>query len=170
MLKNIKFVSLCCLSGLTGCASMYHPTYYTATTPYQPYVYQNTQFYPRQEKNIDYSRNETQSYHVSSYHSPTSHKDIDSNWVNRQNPHGYTIEIGTSEKAAEVAAKLHKVPKNNRVAEIKTYQNGKYYYKGVYGNYSNYNEAQKAFNNLPSDLKQAASIKSWGKVRGNSGY
>lgn len=168
MLKKVSFLTVCCLGGLSGCASMYQPTYYSESTSYQPYVYQNTQFYPRQDRSINYAGEENttkDSYYVGAYRSPTSHKDLDRNWVNSQNPNSYTIEIGVSEKASQVANKLHKMPKNDRMAEIKAYRDGKYYYKGVYGTYSNYNDAQKALNHLPPELRQGATIKNWRSVQ-----
>lgn len=108
-----------------------------------------------------------ESYHVGAYHSPTRAKDRDRNWVSNQNPQGYTIEIANDQKAAKVASKLYRAPKNDRMAEIKYQQNGSTYYKGLYGSYNSYEDAQKALNALPEDLKQGAGIKNWGSVQSN---
>lgn len=109
------------------------------------------------------------SYYAGASHSPRSHKDIDRNWVSNQNPQGYTIEIAEGDKAAQVAGKLFKAPKSDRRAQIKSYRNGSTYYKGVYGSYNSYEEAQKAFNALPQDIKQGAGIKNWSSVQSNMG-
>ena len=102
------------------------------------------------------------SYYVGAYHSPTSHKDVDRNWVNSQNPQGYTIEVAEGERPAQVAGKLYKLPKNDRRAQIKYNKNGKTYYKGVYGSYNNYEDAQKALNNLPIfDLEREEWLKNY---------
>lgn len=108
-----------------------------------------------------------ESYHVGANHSPTPAKDSDKNWVSNQNPQGYTIEIAQDQKAAKVASTLYKAPKNNRMAEIKATKNGSTYYKGLYGSYPSYEEAQKALNSLPDDIKQGAGIKNWGSVQSN---
>lgn len=105
------------------------------------------------------------SYHVGEYRSPQSHKSRDKQWVKRQNPGAYTIELSNSAKASKVAKDLHKTPKNNRMAQIKYKKNGKTYYKGVYGSYNSKQDALKAMNNLPSDLKAKAGVKKWGSVQ-----
>lgn len=177
MCKKKLLILGICMTGLTACSSMQQTTY-TRYINYQPYRYVDTNYYPQSYEggtNYDEQRERSEvhvpeSYHVGSYHSPTSHKDIDKTWVNSQSPHNYTIEIADSEKPALVAGKLYKVPKSDHQAEIKYYRNGKSYYRGVYGSYNSYDEAQRALNNLPADLRQGASIQSWDKVQNNSGY
>lgn len=107
------------------------------------------------------------SYHVGEYHSPVSFKDRDRTWVAGQNPKGYTIEVADDEKAAQVAQKLYKAPKNDRMAQVKYQKNGKPYYKGLYGTYNNAADAQKALDALPPEIKQGAGVKDWGSVQSN---
>ncbi|WP_131781393.1 SPOR domain-containing protein [Legionella gresilensis] len=110
-----------------------------------------------------------ESYHVGAYHSPTRAKDRDRNWVSNQNPQGYTIEIADGEKPAQVAKKLYLAPKNDRMAEIKYQRDGRDYYKGLYGSYSSKEDAEKALNNLPAELKQGANIKDWSSIQNTAG-
>ena len=143
---------------------------------YQSYWFEGSEIYPEGYDNYDtYNRVNNQrapkpvevpeSYHVGSYHNPTSHKDRDRSWASRQRPGSYTIELDSGEKAADVARTLHKAPKSERSAQIK-YQNGsKTQYKGVYGTYPSYEEAQKAMRALPDDVKKNANIKTWGNIQ-----
>jgi len=102
-----------------------------------------------------------QSYHVGMGH-PESSKHADKNWVDTQNPQGYTIELANSDKASRVANVLYKAPKTERTAEVKAY-NGSY--KGLYGSYPTYEAAQAQLNSLPDDLKQNADIKTWSNIQ-----
>lgn len=162
------------LGSLVGCAT-YEKTNYTTYTTYQPYAYNSYRYY---DGGVDYRYtvgggqvNVPNSYHVGLDHSPVSHKDVDKNWVNSQNPQSYTIEVAEGEKAAQVAGKLYNVPKNNRTAQVKSYRgDGSVYYKGVYGSYNSYEEAQKAYNSLPANVKQGANIKSWNNIQENAGH
>jgi septal ring-binding cell division protein DamX len=107
----------------------------------------------------------TESYHVSAGSSPRSFKDRDETWVASQNPAGYTIQIANGDKASEVAGELNKAPKSDRKAQVKYMQDGKIHYKGLYGSYENEQAAQEAFNALPQDVKQKASISNWKQVQ-----
>ena len=101
------------------------------------------------------------SYHVGRYRSPESHQSRDQRWVNRQRSGGYTIEISRGSKASQVAKELMRAPKNNRTAAVRSGGG----YVGVYGTYPSYDDAKRAFEKLPSDLRRKARIKSWGSVR-----
>lgn len=147
-----------------------YPSYQTSYTYGDRYFYTqgayrvnsyDYQASPRAEVSVP------QSYHVSSTHSPISFKDRDKNWVKNQNPQGYTIEVAEDEKASRVAQKLYKIPKNDRMAQIKYQREGKVYYKGIYGTYNSPEAAQKALNELPQEVKQKAGIKKWGSVQEN---
>lgn len=106
------------------------------------------------------------SYHVGdSTPAPVTFKQRDTSWVNKQNPQGYTIELNNSDNATSVASSLQKAPKSEPTAEVKYRQDGKQYYKGVYGSYPTYEAAQKALNALPEDVKQGASVKTWGNIQ-----
>lgn len=107
----------------------------------------------------------SESYHVSADNAPRSFKDRDETWVASQNPAGYTIEIVKGEKASEVASELNKAPKSDRKAQVKYMQDGKTHYKGLYGSYENEQAAQEAFNALPAEVKQKATISNWKQVQ-----
>jgi hypothetical protein len=175
MFNNPGFLTVCILSaGLTACASheanyQNFQSYYTSYG-YQPYQYQDIGYY-RSDYSNGYSESTVtvpDSHYAGSYRSPTSHKDMDRNWVNSQNPKSYTIQIGESEKASQIAGRLYKAPKSDRSAEIKYNRDGRSYYKGVYGSYNNLDDAQKALNNLPAEIKQGADIKPWSSVQETS--
>ncbi|MBA2648512.1 MAG: SPOR domain-containing protein [Legionella sp.] len=139
--------------------------YSSSSTPSSPQPYYQQDF--------NYQRPETQavevpeSYHVNSISTPVSFRERDNSWVRSQNPQKYTIEIANGEKASEVAQKLSQTPKNDRMAQVKYKNNGKTYYKGVYGTFDDEAAAQKALDGLPSDLKQSAGVKDWGAIQGS---
>lgn len=172
MLNKTRIVSVfICVSGLSACTSDSPPVY-----NYPTYTYDNTQLYPQsyeggyaelpqEKKQIEVP----ETYHVGSYHSPTSHTDVDRSWVKSQNGQSYTIELADSDKASQVAGKLYKTPKNQRTAEVKYQRDGKTYYKGLYGTYPSYEAAQQALSALPEDVKQTADIKTWSAVQSGVG-
>lgn len=171
------FLSVC-LGALSACTSMdggYSP--YEVVQPYQGYSYENVQYYLPSDGGSDYSYRDygthnqvrvPDSYHVGVSHSPASAKDRDKVWISSQNPQSYTIEIANDEKPGQVAKKLEQVPKNEHTAEIKYQEGGKTYYKGVYGSYSNQQDAQKAFDALPDEVKKGAGIQNWQKIQNNA--
>lgn len=157
---------------LIGCGSTEPPNFYATYGSYQPYFHGQQSEVPTSVYR-DYASPRDRLVSESNYdavQTRVSHKDIDRNWVNEQNPNHFTIQVDESEKAAQVASKLQKAPKGDRMAEIKAYREGKTFYKGVYGSYNNYDEAQKALNNLPDDIKQGASVKHWGSIQENVSY
>lgn len=101
---------------------------------------------------------------------PGAHKSMDRNWVNSQNPMGYTIELGDDAKAAVVAGKLNQAPKTDRMAQVKYNKNGQSQYMGLYGSYESEEAAKKAYDQLPASVKQGASVKSWSTVQGKVNY
>jgi hypothetical protein len=146
------------------------------TPKYQVSAYDESQMYAP----VNYSSSNTgyrdsssgqvtvpNSYHVGEYHSPISFKDRDKSWVSSQNPQAYTIEVAEGDKASQVAQKLYKTPKNDRMAQVKSQVNGSAYYKGVYGTYPDEASAQKALDALPDDIKQGAAVKNWSSVQQN---
>lgn len=171
MLTNIRLVciSICSIS-LSACMSGGAGNY----SNYQPYDYQSAPLYPEGYENTvvyDYPEAPSQkgvtvpaSYYVGNT-TPVSSKDVDRTWVNNQNPAGYTIEVADGDQAWQVAGSLQKTPKDAHSAEIKYQNNGKAHYKGVYGSYPNYDAANQALNALPEDVRQRASIKTWGSVQ-----
>lgn len=164
---------------LSSCASMERQeSVYRRYTSYQPdyYSYNHARYYAQSyesganygdETQVIYTNSNADAYDTTARVRPTSHKDLDSQWVKSQNAQSYTIELADSDKASQVAGQLYKAPKTDRRAQVKYYQNGKTAYKGLYGSYSSYEEAEKALNNLPADLKQGANIKHWSAVQSN---
>ncbi|KTD18434.1 SPOR domain-containing protein [Legionella jordanis] len=176
-MNNNKFFVVClCVSGLSACTSMGDSGKYINYRSEPAFLYQNNLYYESvgTDYNYDYRAERGQvrvpnSYHVGPDHSPASFKDIDRTWVNQQSPQGYTIQISEGEKASQVAKQLYKAPKNDRTAQIQSQgSNGQTYYKGVYGSYNSYEDAQKALNSLPPELKAGANIKNWGAIQSSS--
>lgn len=103
-----------------------------------------------------------QSYHLGLSNTPTTSKDEDRQWIDSQNPEGYTIEISQDKKASQVANTLSKTPKTERSAEVRS-QNGTYL--GVYGSFSSKEAAEQQLNGLPEDIKNQAHIKNWQAIQ-----
>lgn len=152
---------------LQGCTSFLNQPSYEQTENYDNYYsqeqdesYTGGQFVPR-------ARHVTvpETYHTSQGRSPTSHKQKDKSWVKTQNPNTYTIEIADDNNPATVAKKLFKAPKDHRMAQIKYDKNGKKHYTGVYGSFKSKEEAQKALEKLPAEVKAKAGIEQWSKVQ-----
>lgn len=171
---NLSLVVLCALT-LSSCNTdseyINYPTY-SYSNINQPYNINSYNMVSTDYKyNSDYQYREKQevrvpdSYYVGEYHSPVSFKDRDQTWVNSQNPQGYTIELTEGEKASQVAQVLYKAPKNDRMAQVKYDRDGKTHYKGVYGTYKSAEEAQKALNSLPAEIKGGASVINWSSVQ-----
>lgn len=172
--KNILIIGLS-LGGLVSCGQQQS---YTYMHDYQGYQYDNSQLYSGQYDGSysDYQQQQNypppssgvtvpESYHVGSYRSPVSPKNRDNRWVQQQNPRGYTIQIAEGRKASAIAGTLTKAPKRNRMATVKSFSNGEAYFRGVYGSYSSYDDAQRAMQALPSDLKSRAQIKQWSALQ-----
>jgi SPOR domain len=160
-------------AGLFSCTG-FEQNYYARYPTSRAYAYENAPYYPLYHPATPYYGGflesspkvvTRKSYYLGENHLPTSHKDVDRDWVEAQSPNDFTIEVAEDEKAAMVAGKLHQAPKRERSAEVKYYRDGKYYYKGVYGSYSNREEAQKALNSLPAEIKQGAGVKNWNSVQ-----
>jgi hypothetical protein len=170
MNNRIKLIVMgVCVLNISSC-SMVDNEYPT----YPAYSYDSTQSYTLSNYNMssyDYKYSQKQdvvvpdSYHVGELHSPVSFKDRDQTWVNSQNPQGYTIELAEGDKASKVAQTLYKAPKGDRMAQVKYERDGKTYYKGVYGTYNTSEEAQKALNGLPADVKSSAAVINWSNVQ-----
>jgi hypothetical protein len=110
-----------------------------------------------------------ESYHFAEQATPVSHKDRDKQWVDTQNPNAYTIELNSGEKPAEVANTLYKAPTGTRKAQIKQQKDGKTVYKGVYGSFENEEEARKALDSLPEDVRSKAKVERWNDVQSKTG-
>lgn len=170
-----KLTIALCASTLSACA-MNDDYQYNASYYYRPYTLDQTQYYPSMySNNMDVNYNippdggnpvqVPDSYLAGVSHTPQRAKDSDRNWVSSQNPQKYTIEVADDQKPAAVAGKLYKLPKNDRAAEVQYQRDGKSYYKGLYGSYSSQQEAQKALDALPPEVKQNAGVKDWGSVQ-----
>ena len=181
IMKKIPLATLLlCVSSLPGCV-----TNGGYSGGYQPtvYLYDARQDHPAQYiDNVNFNRfryveerpertvSVPESWHVGSMRAPVSAKDQDSSWVSKQSPTGYTIEITEDEKAALVANKLTRLPKTDRTAEVRYKRNGKQVYKGVYGSYGSQEEAQKALDALPDDVKSGAGVTNWGSLQSNADF
>ncbi|KTC99659.1 Sporulation related domain protein [Legionella geestiana] len=96
---------------------------------------------------------------------PVSSRDVDTAWVQQQNPTGYTIEIADGEKASTVARQLQSAPKADRRAQIRYQNNGKSWYRGVYGSFASREAAENALRNMPPSLQSKASVRRWSDVQ-----
>ena len=170
MIKNTRTLGIViCVLSLSACTS-YSPGEYSDNQNYAP---QGTLLYPEGYDSRVYSETYQEkksvvvpeTYHVGAYHSPTPHTDRDREWVNGQNSQGYTIELADGDKASQVANTLLNAPKSERMAEVKYQRDGKTYYKGLYGTYPTYEAAAQALSTLPTEVKQKASVKTWGSVQ-----
>lgn len=94
-----------------------------------------------------------------------SAKNLDLVWVSKQAPEDYTIMLNADDKPLEISTQLMSLPKNQRSAALKYLRNGNNYYTGVYGNYSDSDSAAAALDNLPSDVRQRASVVKWSQVQ-----
>ena len=162
-------LSACDTLGTAIYGSGYSSSYDYATYDYNysfdgnNYYYSNDGYHsvPRTNRGVSVPN----SYHVGQYRSPQSHKSRDKQWVKKQNPNSYTIEVSNGKKPATVAKTLNKAPKDNRRAQIKYKKNGNTYYKGVYGSYNSKQDALRAMNKLPADVRAKAGVRKWGKVQ-----
>lgn len=173
MRNNIPVMSiLLCVSGLSACTMDDGSSTYSSELPYR-YQNQNIQLYSDGYQGSPY-RSDWQdkkevavpeSYHVGNGHAPVPAKDRDREWVTGQNPQSYTIELADDEKASAVANTLYKTPKNEHSAEVKYKNNNTTHYKGLYGSYPSKDAAEQALSTLPQDIKQRATVKTWGTVQ-----
>ncbi len=167
-LKNIGIGLV--VGSLTGCMLDGTSNQEGNYIPYNQYDNSPSMLYPDSYETISTPRDEPvsssavvvpQSYHMS-MGTPEAAKNIDRNWVSSQSPQAYTIQLATDNKASRVASVLYKAPKQERSAEIKTTQGT---YTGVYGTYPSYEAAEAKLKALPEDVKQSATITTWGQVQ-----
>ncbi|MCW8407806.1 SPOR domain-containing protein [Legionella sp. PATHC035] len=165
---NLALIVICAfaMSSCTKDEYISYPAYSYVDITQRPY---NIDSYNMANYNYGYQQkqqvNVPNSYHVGELHSPVSFKDRDETWVNSQNPKGYTIELTEGDKASQVAQVLYKAPKKDRMAQVKYERDGKTRYRGVYGTFGTPEEAQKALNSLPPELKSSASVINWSSVQ-----
>jgi septal ring-binding cell division protein DamX len=94
-----------------------------------------------------------------------SAKNMDVEWVRKQNPSEYTIMISSNDKPLVVSQALMEIPKNQRSAALKYEKNGQVYYTGVYGNFSDSAKAQETLNSLPENVRHEANVVEWNRVQ-----
>ena len=94
-----------------------------------------------------------------------SAKSLDNQWIHQQNPQEYTILLATKDQPLAMSQALMEAPKNQRSAAIKYERYGKIYYTGVWGNYSNAEQAQQSLENLPGNVREQAQVVQWNKVQ-----
>ena len=172
MLTQTKMICISlCMVNLSACMTSGQHDYVSnqpydyQATPLYPEGYENTVVYTTDSYNTPQGMQTPNNYPVTTKQSPVASKDMDKAWVTSQSPTGYTIQMSENEKASYVARALQKAPKNERMAEVKYKQNGKDYYKGLYGSFPDAESATKALEALPGDIKQAARIETWGTVQ-----
>lgn len=168
------YISACSIDGTTSNFSNYGHSGYTNSQMIYPDSYDSYNYqYQYQNQSGEYQSGAPsssgkivvpESYHVGTSGRPPSAKDMDKNWVRKQNPSSYTIELANDAKPSRVAGVLYKAPKNERTAEVKT-TNGNY--TGVYGTYPSYEAAKEKLMSLPENVRKDANIKSWGSVQSN---
>lgn len=172
MLNKFKTFSLAvCISGLSACATDTREIYIPPQETYRydddnklyPESYEGDTFVPSSSERPEVIAPEP--IDVGPSRHPVSHKDLDKEWVSHQNAQSYTIELATGEKPADVAKTLYQAPKTDRTAQIKVQQQGRAYYKGVYGSFPTQEAAQQAMSTLPQDIKQNAQIQTWGSIQ-----
>ncbi|MCC5791531.1 MAG: SPOR domain-containing protein [Legionellaceae bacterium] len=162
---------------LSACMQ-YGGRYYSERSLYQGHTYgdyeeridpEYGQYSDDQQRNMEEQRSSRvsvpDSYHVGSRHSPERHQSRDNSWIRSQNPQGYTIQLAEGAKASAVAAALTRAPKRDRMATLKSFENGQVYFRGLYGSYHRYDEAKQALEALPEDLRGQAQIKKWSSVQ-----
>lgn len=108
----------------------------------------------------------TESSSIAYKPNPDRFANLDSDWVNKQSPGSYTIELANSEKRTDVAKQLTDTPKLARTAQVKYQENGTTRYRGVYGTYPTRQAAEAALAKLPANVRQNASIHKWETVQG----
>lgn len=163
------YISACSIDGTTSNFGNYGPYNFSNSQMIYPDSYDsyNSQYQQGQYPEGAPPRSSgavvvPESYHVGVTGRPTSAKDMDKSWIEKQNPSSYTIELANDSKPSRVAGVLYKAPKNERSAEVRTNSGG---YTGVYGSYPTYEAAMQKLNSLPEDVKKDAKIKSWGSVQ-----
>lgn len=104
-------------------------------------------------------------YHVGQFHAPESHKRRDVSWVESQSPNHYTLSLSEDSKAANVASVLYQAPKKEHMAEVQYGSGDQKKYQGLYGSYPSKEEAEKAYNSLPQEIKNGARIKQFNEVQ-----
>lgn len=159
-------LSACMLNGENSNTSYYSPNNEQQTTLYpEGYETMGNYDHPPMLQRDTTEVIVPQTYHINNAStSPTLAKDIDKNWVSNQNPESYTIEIASDNKPATVANILYKAPKTEHTAEVQV-KNGQY--EGLYGTYNSISAAQQTLNALPENIRQGATIKTWGSVQTN---
>lgn len=143
-------------------------------TNYQTYTDHGIELYPQgyedgpSEANLQMFKIRNQVSVPQTYYAgegtPVRHDTVDKSWTAMQHANDYTIQIKEAEKPAEVAKTLLETPKEERTAQIKSENNGKVSYKGLYGSYPTIEAAEEAKKKLPASLQSEAQIITWSKV------
>lgn len=111
---------------------------------------------------------EERGYHLSQGATPTSHKHRDREWIYQQNQQHYTIEVGSGDKASSVAKKIHKSPRTGGSAQFRHKRGNQTVYTGVVGSYKSREDAEKALNSLPEEVRGTAKVRNWGRVQSDA--
>ncbi|PJD90735.1 MAG: SPOR domain-containing protein [Legionella sp.] len=162
----ILSLSACMLDGTNNSSNFWDSSPDGENNQLYPEGYDTTYTNQSSEYNGSYKTQKNvvvpQSYHLGVMNTPVASKDEDRQWVDNQNPNGYTIQIADDTKPAPVANQLLKTPKNEHNAEVKS-QSGAYI--GLHGSYATREAAEAQLNQLPEEVKQKAQIKNWQTIQ-----
>lgn len=92
-------------------------------------------------------------------------RDHDANWIARQNPQSYTIEVESDYKPSTVARTLQGAPQVGHKAQFSYATTSGKRYSGVIGTYASREEAEKALQNMPSEIRATAKLRQWDTVQ-----
>jgi len=166
-MKNKIVLILPVFSLVTACSSMEMPNadtkewIYPVNTPYDNEMYskQNT---------VEKTELRPLPKFVKTAEAPqqqVSAKNVDTAWVEQQNPNAMTIVVASDSKPMSVGMALTETPKDQRSAALKYEKNGQILYTGVYGTYSDRESAELAMQKLPEKLRNNARIESWSNMQ-----
>ena len=86
-------------------------------------------------------------------------------WISRQNPQHFTLQLASSLDAAAIIRLIHKQRIEQNAAYYSTRQNGRTWYSLVYGSFTNRGSAHQAMRHLPRSLRRNhPRIRSFGEI------
>lgn len=87
-------------------------------------------------------------------------------WLQQQNADHYTIQLAASIEERLIDAQIKNIQLTGDLAQITSKRNGHIWHAIVYGNFSSFDEAKQALNNLPEKLRSWQPwIRSFGSIK-----